>query len=201
MKNLATATLYLCLVAGAAQATTVHDEATDGDLPGILGAIGSAANVDLGLLPAGVSTVIGTIDAGTLGGPVDDGPDEFDVVTFSVAGNFSVDITDVSGNVGGALYGDGGGCCYTFLGSGGFSIGATTDVFASLGALGAGVYAFSIVPSGNLGQHGYSFSINVASSVDAPVPLPAGVVLLATGLGGLGLASRRRNAHGTHSEV
>ncbi|GAA6188258.1 VPLPA-CTERM sorting domain-containing protein [Litorivita sp. NS0012-18] len=187
MKYFTIAATALALTAGAAGAATFHDEAIDGDLTNFLSTVGSSANPFFDLTTAGSYTIVGTLDAG--GSGTSDGVDEFDTFQFSVSGDFTVDLTTISGLTFGTLYDDGGGCCFSFAGSGS----SGTDIFASLGTLPAGTYGFGVVPSGNSGVHSYSLTINTTSGIP-DVPLPAGFPLLAAGLIGMGALARRKKA-------
>jgi len=169
---LALAAALLALSAPLASAVTVYDEAVDGDASG---EVGSATPVDV-FGTGGPYSIIGTLDGGATG-VFNDGPDEQDSYLFTGTDTFNVDFSVSEGSVS------------AFLNDFGLNFverfDPETDVLTTTDA---GSYKFGLIPSGNQGTAIYQLDITVEAAV---VPLPAGAVLLLSGLGGPALLRRR----------
>ncbi|MGH1426202.1 MAG: VPLPA-CTERM sorting domain-containing protein [Pseudooceanicola sp.] len=171
------AAIALAGFVGAAQSAVVYDESINGDATGNV-----VAGTNIGTLGGSMTSVIlGSYNAG-LSGP-SNGPDEQDSFTFSVLGDFTVDVATSNGDD--ALYLLYRIVPFSFLASGGPGI----DLF---GTNGAGTYSVTLVGNGNEGKGTYEISINVGATQMPAVPLPAAAPLLLAGLGGLGVFARRK---------
>ncbi len=187
--------IFLLVSSSTSLAAILHDETVDGDIRFGL------PNFFLGVLPAGTSTIIGTVDAGPTIQP-GDGPDEVENFVFQVINDFSVDLVQGFGSLNVTLF--------QANDRGYFNIDSISrlktsefDIFTRTSDLTVGTYMITYTSS-IPGMVSYQFNINVEDGPNPPgtpvpsifpgqtVPLPSSLPLAAFGMLVLGLLSRRR---------
>jgi hypothetical protein len=165
--------MFICSIPIQALASIIYDEMVDGDAPSPIGSI------NLGVLGLGSNVVQGWLP----------GNDDFDGFSFTVASNYQVDSLTL----------------LDFIGPGGsfdFSPGKGTSVIPAIfdsnigdnlldlvlvsSPLNVGTYDFQVRTGNNFNEF-YAIDIEVA-----PVPEPATMLLLGTGLVGVAGAARRK---------
>ena len=175
MGSLLISTLLIIGMGSSASATTLYDEAVDGDA----GDGPNSPAVVFGILDPGVYQVFGAYDAGSFSGP--GATDEFDAYNFGAATPVRIDFTSS---------GDGRLALFRFDEDLSFALEFLGPTVTSGGVktVGAGFYGFNITSSGGAGTGEYTATITIEAAV---IPLPASAYLLVGALGAAGLLARR----------
>lgn len=196
MKNLLIGAALACAMSAPAFALSVDEFSFGGG--DFANAIPSSDNI--GVFDEGYNDIYGMLDDTCISGICNNGPDGQDSFVFTVSNGFQLDELSISAEGFGSaqdvtysvymtdLYGGGTYIFETYdLNSGGMFVTSPLDA----GSYEISVYGQSASTDGYY-QAYWGIYGTVSEVAQAPVPLPAGLPLVLSALGGLGLVSRRK---------